>query len=137
MRKALKIFMLLIILLLITGCFDSKKDKVVIEKEKVITAQKISYSKLNDIVTNYSEHVNTDIVDVRSEDEYEEGHILGSINIPYDELYDIIIDTNREIIIYADTPTKSKQAAKDLVNIGYRNVKYIAGINNWPYSLEN
>lgn len=138
MKRIFKIFILLFsVCLLLTGCFNSKKVEEKKEEVKVISAEKISYTKLNEIVTNYDEHINTDVIDVRSEELFEEGHIPGAINIPYEELDEIIIDVNREIIIYGDTSTKSKQAAKELITLGYKNVKYIAGISNWPYDLED
>ena len=137
MRKKLNVFILVFcICLLMTGCFN-KKEEIVKQEEKIIKAERISYSKLNEIVNNYDNYVDIDIVDVRSTTEFEDGHIKGAINIPYDELYDIIIDVNRETIIYADTATKSIQAATELINLGYKNVKYIAGINNWSYDLED
>ena len=138
MKKTFKVLILLfIVCFLVTGCFNTKKKEEKKEEVKVVTAEKISYSKLNDIVTHYDEHINTDVVDVRSEELFEEGHVSGAINIPYEELDNIIIDLNREIIIYGDSAVKSKQAAKELISLGYKNVKYIAGINNWPYELED
>lgn len=131
-----KIFILIIgLCLLTTGCFATKEENKEKEKE-TIKAEKISYSELNKIVNNYTDYVNVDVVDVRSEEEFEEGHIIGSINIPYEDLDEIIISTDREIIIYGDTATKSKQAANDLIEYGYTKIKYIAGLNNWSYDLE-
>ena len=129
------IIFLLCICVLCTGCFASKKveeDK----EESVVKAEKISYSKLNDIVNNYSDYVNVDVVDVREEEDFMDGHIIGAINIPLSDLSDIIIANDREIIVYADTSAKSRQAANELIALGYSNVKYITGIDNWPYDLE-
>lgn len=137
MRRFLKVFVLLLIVcFLVTGCFNTKKKEEKKEVVKVITAEKISYSKVYEIISNYDKYITTDVVDVRSEDEFEEGHISGAMNIPYEDLDDIIIDMNREIIIYGDSSIKSKQAANELISLGYTNVKYIAGIKNWPYELE-
>ena len=136
MKKLLIVICIFCSCLLVTGCFSAKKEEVK-EEKVVIKAERISYSKLNDIVSNYSDHVNVDVVDVRSEDEFESGHIVGSINIPYSELDDIIISTDREIIVYGKTAANSRQAANDLIALGYTNVKYITGINNWPYDLED
>lgn len=135
MMKNLKLFgLLLIVCLLMTGCFEEKVEEKTPE-EKVIQAEMISYADLNKIVNDFDNYFNTDVIDVRSIEEYEEGHIKEAINIPYEDLYDIIISYDREIIIYGDTSTKSKQAAKDLIGLGYKNVKYIAGVNNWTYEL--
>lgn len=138
MKKGFKVLILLLIVcFLVTGCFNTKKKEEKKEEVKVITAEKISYSKVNEIVSNYDKYVTTDVVDVRSEEDFEEGHIRGAMNIPYEDLDDIVIDMNREIIIYGDSSIKSKQAANELISLGYTNVKYIAGIKNWPYDLED
>lgn len=137
MKKTFKIFILLFsICLLMTGCFNSNKKEEKKEEEKPVVIEKISFNKLNEIVSNYSEHINVDVIDLRSEEDFEEGHIHGAINIPYAELDEIIIDVNREIIVYGDTTIKAKQAAKELISLGYKNVKYTASISTWPYDLE-
>lgn len=137
MKKTFKIFILLFsICLLMTGCFNSNKKEEKKEEEKPVVIEKISFNKLNEIVSNYSEHINVDVIDLRSEEDFEEGHIPGAINIPYAELDEIIIDVNREIIVYGDTTIKAKQAAKELISLGYKNVKYTASISTWPYDLE-
>lgn len=70
-------------------------------------------------------------VDVRSKQEYEEGHLNGAINIP---LYDIgnnvstiLKDKKEEIIVYCKSGVRSKKAKKKLENLGYMNVKEIEG----------
>ena len=137
MKKTFKIFVLLFsICLLMTGCFNSNKKEEKKEEEKPVVIEKISFNKLNEIVSNYSEHINVDVIDLRSEEDFEEGHIPGAINIPYEELDEIIIDVNRDIIVYGDTIIKAKQAAKELISLGYKNVKYTASISTWPYDLE-
>lgn len=138
-----RIFNFLFIILIVfslsfftTGCINTneKTEEVV---EESVKALKISYSKLNEIVNNYSEYANVDVIDIRSEEEYEDGHIIGSMNIPYEHLDEIIISTDREIIVYGANSSKSRQAANELITLGYEKVKYITGINNWPYDLEN
>ncbi len=137
MRNIKKLFILVIgISILCTGCFNTKVNEKVVKKDTV-KAEKISYDELEKIISNYSDYVNVDVVDVRSEEDFNRGHIIGSINIPYNDLDDIIISNDREIVIYGATISKSKQAANDLINLGYKNVKYIAGLDNWPYDLEN
>ena len=119
MKKTFKVLILLLIVcVLVTGCFNTKKVEEKEEVVKVISAEKISYSKLNDIVTHYDEHINTDVVDVRSEELFEEGHVSGAINIPYEELDNIIIDLNREI-----TPhIVSEENSSAFTNFGIRPV---------------
>ncbi len=123
------------ICLLTTGCFGAKQEKET-KEEKITKPEKISYSELEKIVNNYTDYVDIDVIDIRTEEEYKEGHVIGAINIPYVNLDEIIISHEREIIVYGTNSAKSKQAANDLINLGYTKVKYIAGISNWPYDLE-
>lgn len=76
------------------------------------------------------------IVDVRSPQEYEEGHIDGAINIPLYEINnkfdEIINDKNQEIVLYCLSGQRSKNAYKKLVKLGYSNVfNLYGGLENW------
>lgn len=73
-------------------------------------------------------NTNVILLDVRSKQEYEEGHLAGSINIP---LYEI--DKNLEklpdkkciLLIYCTSGHRSKQAKEKLENLGYENVYHL------------
>lgn len=66
------------------------------------------------------------IVDVRSPQEYREGHIDGSISIPeYEikkEIENMIVDKNKNIVVYCSSGGRSKKAQKTLNTLGYKNV---------------
>ncbi len=66
------------------------------------------------------------IVDIRSPQEYEEGHINGAIVLPDYEIYKnankIIPDKNQVIVVYCGTGIRSKNALKMLKRMGYINV---------------
>lgn len=89
---------------------------------------------------NYSEAVKlTDeksaiIIDVRTNDEYENGHIENAINIPLDEINNItsyISDKNTYIIVYCKSGNRSKNALELLKKIGYSNVYNLGAMSNW------
>lgn len=71
------------------------------------------------------------IVDVRSNREYSEGHIDGSINIPDYEINKkfekIFTDHNQIIILYCSSGNRSKNACKKLIKKGYTNVYNLYG----------
>lgn len=71
------------------------------------------------------------IVDVRSPQEYKEGHINGAICIPeYDikkEAENILKNKNENIIVYCSTGQRSKKAQERLKKMGYNNVYNIYG----------
>ena len=88
----------------------------------------VSYKKIKEIM---QEDINNVLIDVRSRQEYAEGHLPGSINIP---LYEIETQSsklpkNKEntIIVYCASGYRSRQAKAKLENMGYTNV----------YSLKN
>ena len=66
------------------------------------------------------------ILDVRSPQEYEEGHIQGAILIPEYELIakadKELKDKNKIIVIYCSTGNRSKKAQRKLEKRGYINV---------------
>ena len=71
------------------------------------------------------------IIDVRSPQEYREGHIENAISIPEYELKNRakkeLKDLERPIIVYCSTGHRSKRAQKILEQMGYTEV----------YNLEN
>ncbi len=66
------------------------------------------------------------LIDVRSQQEYTEGHLDGAICIPSYEIEktieDIIPNKEEKFILYCDSGTRSKKAQKILEKIGYTNV---------------
>ena len=76
------------------------------------------------------------IIDVRSSQEYEEGHLENAINIPYYEIKNKInkISNNKEkeIVLYCEAGTRSKKAYKILKRLQYQNVYSLhGGIEKW------
>ena len=80
------------------------------------------------------------ILDTRTQEEYDEKHIPGAILIPHDEILEkaesVLKDKNRLILVYCRSGRRSKLAAKDLVKLGYTNIKEFGGIIDWPYEVE-
>lgn len=79
------------------------------------------------------------LLDVRGEDEYREGHISGSKNIPLqriDKIYSVIKDKNTPLYVYCYSGSRSGQATAALERMGYQNVKNIGGIAAWKGKVE-
>lgn len=99
-----------------------------------ILMKKICRSKENITVKEMLEIIKTNdnavLLDVRSTQEYKEGHIRGSINIP---VYDIEkeapkkLDKNSIIIVYCSAGIRSKRALQILKKQGYKNLYNIEG----------
>ena len=75
------------------------------------------------------------ILDVRTEEEYDEGHIPGAINIANedigtDELPELP-DKDQMLLVYCRSGRRSKEAAEKLVALGYTQVLEFGGIMTW------
>ena len=79
------------------------------------------------------------LVDVRTPEEYREGHIVGSRNIPLQQLEEITaVAENKEtaLYVYCRSGGRSRQAAALLQRMGYSNVRNIGGIAAYSGILE-
>lgn len=88
----------------------------------------ISHIKLKEML---KENVDTIVLDVRSPQEFNEGHIIGAINIPEYELStkanNILNNKNSRIVVYCKTGTRSQKAIKTLKKLGYINLYNLEG----------
>ena len=79
------------------------------------------------------------VLDVRTLEEYEYGHIEEAILIPYDEIYiraeNEILNKDDIILVYCRSGVRSILASRDLVELGYKNVYEFGGIIDWPYDI--
>ena len=79
------------------------------------------------------------IIDARTQEEYDQGHIPGAILIPEYEIVDRaekeLPDKDQLILVYCRSGRRSKIAAEELVKLGYTNVKEFGGIIDWEYEI--
>lgn len=77
------------------------------------------------------------LLDVRTPQEYAEGHIPGAALIPYDELAAKFkeADKERPIVVYCRSGRRSAIAADTLKGMGYTNVSDFGGYTNWTRGL--
>lgn len=73
------------------------------------------------------------ILDVRTKEEYEEGHIKGAVNVPNEEIASITLPYAKDdrIFVYCRSGNRSRQAAQTLVELGYTNIINFGGITTW------
>ena len=80
------------------------------------------------------------ILDVRTQEEYDQGHIPGAIVISHEEIGEkaegVLTDKNQLILVYCRSGRRSKLAAEILVGLGDTNIKEFGGILDWPYEVE-
>ena len=75
------------------------------------------------------------VVDVRRQDEYDAGHILGAILIPNESIGTEppteLPDLDQIILIYCRSGRRSKESAQKLADMGYTKIYEFGGINTW------
>lgn len=80
------------------------------------------------------------IVDVRTPDEFAQGHIPGAVNIPLDQIQAgkipfIMADKNATYLLYCRSGRRSGMAAGALADKGWKNLYNFGGILDWPYEV--
>jgi len=89
---------------------------------------------VSDAQTMIESSPNLLIVDVRTPQEYAQGHLNGAINIPLSDLplRIVSLDPNRPILVYCRTGHRSAQASAILVRAGFTRVYNLqGGITAW------
>jgi molybdopterin/thiamine biosynthesis adenylyltransferase/rhodanese-related sulfurtransferase len=86
------------------------------------------------------------VVDVREQDEWDEGHVPGAVHVPRGHLESRIErlapDTSRPVVVYCSAGNRSAFAAKTLTDLGYEDVVSLAGgftdwkRNGFPVELQ-
>lgn len=124
MNKYLVIAALVVAGLFIMGFGSGKSDLVSYEELQAKLAQK---EKLV-------------LLDVRTQEEFAEGHIAGAVLLPYDEIEEkvanLLPEKDKPIIVYCRSGRRSAIAAKSLRGLGYKDVRDFGGISRWQGNLE-
>lgn len=88
------------------------------------------------LLNNIDNHQMLTILDVRSEQEFLEGHIQGAINIPYDQLLQnkarIAKYKAQELVVYCRSGRRADIAYQTLQNLGFTKLIDLRGhLNLW------
>lgn len=119
MEKALVFVLLAALFLLPAGIAEEYYQQITQEEAQRILDEEANYI----------------LLDVRTEEEYDEGHIPGAINIDNgdigsDELMELP-DKDQMILVYCRSGRRSKEAAEKLAALGYTQVLEFGGILTW------
>ena len=100
------------------------------------TYEQISGAEAKALMDSESGYI---IIDARTQEEYDQGHIPGAILIPEYEIADRaekeLPDKDQLILVYCRSGRRSKIAAEELVKLGYTNIKEFGGIIDWEYEI--
>lgn len=126
-----KLIFLLLAVLLLTACGQDK------ENDQEAVYMNITAEEAKEIMDSQEGYI---ILDVRTQEEYDESHIPGAILIPNTEIEaraeKELTDKDQLILIYCRSGRRSKLAAEALMELGYTNIKEFGGIIDWPYEVE-
>ena len=78
------------------------------------------------------------LLDVRTQEEFDEGHIPGAICIPNETIdgpHERLPDREQTILVYCRSGRRSKEAAQKLADAGYVSVLEFGGILTWEGEL--
>jgi len=80
------------------------------------------------------------IVDVRSQGEFELGHIPGAVLVPVDTLQSAAANWDRDAtyVVYCATGSRSAEAVQIMTSMGFKNIDHFAqGVQAWTGSLDS
>ena len=126
-----KLLFLLLAVMLLTACGQAK------ENDWEAAYMNITAGEAKQIMDSEDGYI---ILDARTQEEYDQGHIPGAIVISHEEIMekaaDVLTDKEQLILVYCRSGRRSKIAAEALVELGYTNIKEFGGIIDWPYEVE-
>ena len=126
-----KLVFLLLAVMMLTACGQDK------ENNQGVVYVNITAEEAKQIMDNEEGYI---ILDVRTQEEYDEGHIPGATQISHEEIAekaeDVLTDKDQLILVYCRSGRRSKIAAEALAELGYTNIKEFGGIIDWPYEVE-
>lgn len=104
----MKYMILILSCFLLFGCSNEVEE---------FSYQKISSEEARQIMQEHEKYM---ILDVRSRAEFDEEHIDGAYNLPYDEINELIdFDKDMVLFVYCQSGNRSKIAAEQLLELGY------------------
>lgn len=125
MKKTLWLLTLILMMVALLGCSS---------QQSTMGYQTISPEEAKKMMDSGSAYI---LVDVRTQAEYDEGHIPGAILIPNETITDevpaALTDKKAVILIYCRSGNRSAQAAEKLAKMGYEQIYDFGGIIDWPY----
>ena len=126
-----KLVFLLLAVMMLTACGQDK------ENDQGAVYVNITAEEAKQIMDSEEGYI---ILDVRTQEEYDQGHIPGAIVISHEEITEkaeeVLTDKDQLILVYCRSGRRSKIAAEALAELGYTNIKEFGGIIDWPYEVE-
>lgn len=140
------------IMIAVSGCSSSQNTgKSSNDASSSVTSSSLSASSASSSAPVYrkisakeakdrmNQNPNAVILDVRTKEEYDSGHIKDALLIPDVEILQkaesTLPDKTAMILVYCRSGRRSALAANDLIGLGYSNVYDFGGIIDWNYEV--
>ena len=119
------ILLILAVVMMLSGCASATSSPSA-------SYTQITQEEAKEMMKKDDGHI---IIDVRRQDEYDEGHIPGAVLIPNESITDKqpeeLPELDQIILVYCRSGRRSKEASQKLADIGYTHVYEFGGINTW------
>lgn len=82
------------------------------------------------------------VIDVRTPEEYDNGHIAGAYLMPLDEILQdprlaILKEQDTPVLLYCRSGRRSGLVMNDMAKLGFKNIMNMGGVITWEYGLTN
>lgn len=135
------LFVMIILLLFISGCSNSKSLYNNISNNSIHVSTEYKTITPSEAKKRLEKEKDIILLDVRTEEEHKIQRIPNSILVPVDnienEIKDKVNDKNVTIFVYCRSGRRSNLAVETLNKLGYTDVFDLGGIVDWPYETEN
>lgn len=138
-KQKIKIMILpILVILLLSGCGRKQAEQENQDMKHTDNSyEHITQEEARNIMDTDSDAI---ILDVRTQKEYDAGHIKNAILIPNNQISDDaeqkLPDKEQTILVYCRSGNRSRQAAEALAELGYTDIREFGGIMTWPYDIE-
>lgn len=135
------IFLIIVSLTLFSSCSGTENNETTNSTTEATINNTLGYEQISSEEAKRLMDIEKDyiIIDARTIEEFNEGHIEGAILIPEYEIGERaekeLPNKDQLILVYCRSGRRSKIAAEALVDLGYTNVKEFGGIIDWQYEI--
>jgi len=121
-----KLALVVLVLISFTGLF------LLVSSPSSSDTQTITSGESNFSEIQTAMNTGTPLIDVRTPEEFQEGHIQGAVNLPLDRIYEGSkpnTELTSTVYVYCRSGNRSKEAKAELEKYGFTNIVDLGGIN--------
>lgn len=125
----------------LAGCSDTGNTSSTHNDTEQSTQAGSTTISAEDVKAMIDARDNVVVLDVRTPEEYAEGHVPTARNLSHDTINSdnasqLIATTDTPVVVYCRTGVRAQAAQETLQSLGYTNVKSMGGImTDWTYDI--